>query len=298
MLIIFVASLVPLISDTRGQPQPVEHRRPVLPGHRRDSSAGVGALFLTRRMSPAPSPHRIAVHRPVRLRRGILRHLLLLYRDRHQLRRRLPRWPDRSLLLLASTVCAQWIPALAADFAGRPSSRSPWQRATPSLPLRPAAPKPVPGGAPRWPAGRPPGQLQGCLVRRRCSTCRRLAEDAGAGGRRCSRPPGVLQLPRGTAGAPGHRGRPAVRSGQGSGSPAARTASAGWCRPRRARATQAFPVATDAPESAAESGSSERSRSHRRRRDRRVSQRGSGQPAEPEAAVEPGGAADDANAQA
>ncbi|WP_425862964.1 hypothetical protein [Arthrobacter sp. TWP1-1] len=59
-----------------------------------------------------------------------------------------------SLLLLASTACAQWIPALASDFAGRTEvpANLVARDAVPAV-KRPSAPKPVAGHAGAKPAG-------------------------------------------------------------------------------------------------------------------------------------------------
>jgi hypothetical protein len=59
-----------------------------------------------------------------------------------------------SLLLLASTACAQWIPALASDFAGRTEAPAHLvaRDAVPAV-KRPSAPKPVAGQAGAKPAG-------------------------------------------------------------------------------------------------------------------------------------------------
>ncbi|SEE89145.1 hypothetical protein SAMN04489740_2964 [Arthrobacter alpinus] len=162
-----------------------------------------------------------------------------------------------ALLLLVSTVCAQWIPALAADYSGRvetpahPAARD----AVPAL-KRPAAPKPVAGvgGAKAGPqgTGKPGGFGKGASF------------GAGASGQVAGVPTPeapVAGAPVAGAGASwGTQQAPAGHTSAGQiftpareASPAAQAANtvAGASATPAATSTQTFPVATNAQQESA-----------------------------------------------
>lgn len=163
-----------------------------------------------------------------------------------------------SLLLLASTACAQWIPALASDFAGRTEAPAHLvaRDAVPAV-KRPSAPKPVAGQAGAKPAGHKGGfgkgasfgsGSQGVDVPASGSAVAG-APIAGADGAAGAGAPAAWGTPQSSV---AHTSAGQIFTPAKDSSPAAQTASsvAGAVASPAASNTLAFPVTGIAPENA------------------------------------------------